>query len=115
MPYKQIINKTYKQKENLWDEDIYQTCYYLRDIIREKRNGDNFIVLYDGYSAHIRFYINLLNEKGKNILLRKNEVQTGEIVLISQDEMRKFLEENYEYKTLETFYNLQLYEIVCEK
>ena len=113
-PYRQIINKTYMQKEYL--ADFYRTTYYLRDILREKRQNDNFIVLYDDYSAHIKFYINLLNEKGKNISLRKSKnANSGEIVLTSQDEMKKFLEENYNCKTLENFYNLRLYEVVGEK
>jgi hypothetical protein len=115
-PYRQIVNRTYKQEEWSGDANFYRTSYYLRDIRREKRQEDNFIILYDNYAAHINFYVNLLNEKGKNISLRKSkEVKTGEVVLTVQEETKKFLEENYECKILETFHNLRLYEIVCEK
>lgn len=95
------------------------TCILLliiRDIIREKRENDNFIILYDGYSAHIKFYVNVLNEKGKNISLRNTKkIDAGETILVSQDDMKKFVENNYKYKILDNFYNLWLYEIVDEK
>jgi len=111
VPYTLIFNKTYQPKEK-W-EDSYRMSYYLRDILREKREGDNFIILYDGYSAHIRFYVNLLNENGKNISFgNSNEVKSGEIILTPQDKMKKHVEEKYEYKVIEDFYNLRLYEIV---
>jgi len=87
IPYIYIFNKTYKPKEK---SDFYRTSYYLRDILNGKRQGDNFTVLYDGYCAHIMFYINLLNDKGKNITLKTSkEVKAGENVLTFQDNMQE--------------------------
>ena len=64
MPYILIFKKTYQQKESA--EEFYQTSYYLRDILNNKREGECFTILYDAYPAHIMFYVNLLNDKGKN-------------------------------------------------
>ena len=138
MPYKQVINKTYKQVEYSWDEDFYRINYYLRDILKGKRDVDNFTILYDGYLAHTLFYLNLLNEKGKNISLnilnenvgdisvlnekgknisyKRNEaVKAGEIILTFQDEIKKFLEEKYCLNVIEEYYNIKVYEILAEK
>jgi len=134
MPYKQIIDKTYIQKEYSWDEDFYRTNYFLRDILKGKRHIDNFTVLYNGYPAHIIFYINLLNDNGKNISLnllnsagdfsvlnergqnisykRNNEIKVGEIVLASQDEIKAFLEEKYDFNVIEEYKNIKIYEII---
>jgi len=116
MPYTKIINKTYKQKEYSWHEDGYRINYYIRDIIKGKRQLDNFSVLYSGYAADLRFYVNILNERGKNILLKDSDrVEIGEIILCSQDGVKEFIEENYEYKIVDQFYNLKMYEILREK
>ena len=104
------------QKEYWWDVEEYRINYYLRDILKGKRSGDNFTIPYDGYAAHVRFYVKLLNDKGKNISVKKREnVVVGETVLFSQREVREFLEENFEYNILEEFYNVRIYEIIAEK
>jgi len=116
MPYSDIVSKTHMQKEYWWDVEEYRINYYLRDILKGKRSGDNFTIPYDGYAAHVRFYVKLLNDKGKNISVKKREnVVVGETVLFSQREVREFLEENFEYNILEEFYNVRIYEIIAEK
>jgi hypothetical protein len=104
-----MLNKTYKQT----DENSHRINYYLRDILREKRQGENFTILYEGHATHILFYINLLNEKGKHILFKRNnnEMKRGEIVLTSQNETKQFLEEKYNCNIVEEFYNIKVYEI----
>jgi len=94
----------------------YETCHYLRTIAQGKIEKDDFIILYDGTFFHGEFYINLLQEQGKNITRKKLEdIKAGQVVLISQDKMKKYLEENYEYFTLEEYDEFGLYEIVNEK
>jgi hypothetical protein len=114
IPYILIFNKTYKPTEK--SEDFYRISYYLRDILNGKRNRDNFTILYDEYPAPIMFYVNSLNDKGKNIALRANkEVKTGEIVLTSQNNMKEFLENKYDFNIVEVFENVNVYEILKEK
>ena len=115
MPYQQVVNKTYRQKEHSWDEDFYRTSYYLRDILRGDRQMDNFSILED-YSAHILFYVKVLNENGKNIILKRDkELKTGEIVLTYQNTVNEFVEENYNFNKIEEYYNITIYEILEEK
>ena len=35
-PYREVVNKTFVQKEYAWDVDFYRINYYLRDILRGK-------------------------------------------------------------------------------
>jgi hypothetical protein len=116
IPYSEVVKKTDLQKEYWWDVEEYRINYYLRDIIRGKRDWKNFSIPYDGYAAHVRFYVNILNEKGKNISIKeRNEVKVGEVVLFSQEGVKRFLEENFEYEILEAFYNVGIYELLYEK
>jgi 4-amino-4-deoxy-L-arabinose transferase-like glycosyltransferase len=114
MPYILIFKKTYQQKETA--DEFYQTSYYLRDILNDKRKGERFTVLYDDYPAHIMFYINVLNDKGKHISLRNsNEVQTGETILTAQNHTKEFLETHYNYDVIDEFKNIKVYKILEEK
>jgi 4-amino-4-deoxy-L-arabinose transferase-like glycosyltransferase len=123
MPYKQIINKTFVSRDVDWAANFLRTSSYLRDIIKEKRQGDNFTVLTKDYDAHILFYVNILNEKGKNIILKNDrdilksdkELKTGEIVLTSYDAIKKIIEEKYNFNKIEEYYNITVYEILEEK
>jgi 4-amino-4-deoxy-L-arabinose transferase-like glycosyltransferase len=94
----------------------YEVCNYLRNITQGKIEKDDFIILYAGTFFHGEFYINILNEQGKNIALKnRNDLKIGEVVLISQDEIKKYVEDHYEYLTLEEYDEFGLYEIVGEK
>jgi len=116
IPYIQILKVTYTQKENLWDEEFYGISYYLRDIIKEKREGENFTIVYAGYPPHIIFYINILNEKDRNIVLkRKDEIKIGENILISQNEIKEYLEEKYDFNIIEETNYTKMFEILKEK
>ena len=116
-PYSEIVKKTYKPKEHPKFEEGYRINYYVRDIIRGDRQWDNISVLHDGYAADLRFYVNILNEKGKNITLKEadKELETGEIVLCSQHGVKWYVEQNYEYNTLDEFHNIRVYEIMNKK
>jgi len=58
-----------------------------------------------------------LLEQGKNILLKEsgNQIETGEVILFSQNEVKQFLEENFEFKILDDYYIIGLYEIIGKK
>ena len=116
-PYGFIVGKLYQQKRQTWNKDDYGVCYYLRDILHDKIRQDNFTVLYDGYFAHGYFYLLPLQKQGKNISLKNahDDVENGEVVLISQSEVKDFLEEHYDLKTLEESQIIGLYEVVGKK
>ena len=111
-PYTLII-ESLKAKFPHYD---YETCHYLRSIAQGKIEKDDFIILYDGTFFHGEFYINLLQEQGKNIARKKREdIKAGQVVLVPQDKIKKYLEEKYEYFTLEEYGEFGIYEIVSEK
>ena len=116
-PYSLVIGKIYQQRQITWKKDYNGVNYYLRDILQNKIENDNFTILYEGDFTHGKFYLTPLQKQGKNILLKNmnKDIEIGEVVLFSQDKVKEFLEEKYEIKILETFQIIGLYEIVSKK
>jgi 4-amino-4-deoxy-L-arabinose transferase-like glycosyltransferase len=91
----------------------YEVCNYLRNIAQGKIEKDDFFVLHEGTFFHGEFYINLLREQGKNIAVKNQwHIKTGDVVLISQEEVKKYLEGNYVYLSLEEGDGFGFYEVV---
>jgi 4-amino-4-deoxy-L-arabinose transferase-like glycosyltransferase len=91
----------------------YDVCNYLRNIAQGKTEKDDFFVLHEGTFFHGEFYINLLHEQGKNIAVKNQwHIKTGDVVLISQEEVKRHLEENYVYFSLEDGDGFGFYEVV---
>jgi len=116
-PYTLILSKIVRQKQPVWQKEENGVCYYLKDMLHNKTQNDNFTILYEGEFTHGKFYLNPLLTEGKNIKLKNcnKNFETGEIVLFSQREVKTFLEEHYEIKILEEFHITGLYEIVGKK
>jgi 4-amino-4-deoxy-L-arabinose transferase-like glycosyltransferase len=113
-PYSMVIGKIVQQKQRTWKKESNGVSYYLRGLLHNKIENDNFTIIYEGDFTHGKFYLNSLLKQGKNISLAEPDgnIKTGETVLISQSAMKFFLEENYEIITLEEFYVHGLYKIV---
>jgi hypothetical protein len=112
MPYTLMITSLKK----IYPRFEYETCNYLRNIAQGKIEKDDFFILYDDCFFHGEFYIKLLQDKGKNIALKnKADIKAGEVVLISQDIIKQYVEDNYEYLILEEYDEFGFYEIVGEK
>jgi len=85
-------------------------------LLKDKHFYIGLSILYDGCFTHGKFYLDTLLKQGKNIALKSpdNDIKTGEVILISQPEMRAFLEERYELKILEELHITGLYQVVGE-
>jgi hypothetical protein len=111
-PYMLIISSL-KAKFPNFD---YETCHYLRSIAQGKIEKDDFFILHDNTFFHGEFYIKILQEQGKNIALKNREhLKNGEVVLISQEIVKKYVEENYDYFPLVEYDEFGLYEIAGKK
>jgi 4-amino-4-deoxy-L-arabinose transferase-like glycosyltransferase len=116
-PYSTVINKIYQQQKPAWKKEYNGVTYYLRNLLHEKIQNDHFTILFDGNFTHGKFYLTPLLKQGKTIVLKNSNdnIETGEVVLFSQSEIKEFLEEKYELKILEEFNISGLYEIVDKK
>ena len=111
-PYELIVEKTYKPIETEEWADFYELSYFLKDAIKGKYNLKNRLLLYDGYDAHITFYVDILNDKGINIA-RKNweKLESGDVVITHQNQINEYIEKTYSCKLIESYGNVRVYQI----
>lgn len=100
-PYQKIFEKTYKPQEYPWHKEFYEIGYYLKDAIKGEYNLDGKYLLFDGYKAHNRFYLNILNDKGVKISFKNwKELDKGNVVITSQNNVKEYVEQHYKHEVL---------------
>lgn len=98
-PYQTVLDTTYFPKETKEDKVIYELSYYLKNAVK---NGGNYldhqVLLYDGYNAHLQFYIKQLNDKNVHFSLKDwKEIQPSETVITNQKAIIQFIKTHFEY------------------
>ena len=110
-PYGRMIGRTYFPKEFPWDEDLYRGSYYLH---RAVRSGplEADVLCFDGYNAHLLFYIRLLNEQGRDFrLTSKHDLVVGQRAMATEDTVKEFIERSYAHEVLLDNGPLRIYRI----
>ncbi|MBN2174261.1 MAG: glycosyltransferase family 39 protein [Bacteroidales bacterium] len=111
-PYRKIIKKTYTPQVYSWEKEDYEIEYLLRDAIRGKYDLSNYLILHKNYNVHLMFYMNILNDEGRNIRFAKAEdIKPGDTIVIHQEEMKNFVEAHYNFEDLYTRKNVKIYKI----
>ena len=115
-PYQKIIEKTYKPKEYSWDKDFYEIGYFLKDAVKGKHNLNNQYLLYDGHNSQNLFYLNVLNDKGTRISFKDwRNLSPMNIVIAHQNNVKQYLEENYNNEIIHNEGNVVTYKILGRK
>jgi 4-amino-4-deoxy-L-arabinose transferase-like glycosyltransferase len=111
-PYRTIINKVYFPKEYFWDEEFYQISYFLQDATKGERAIDNSLLCYDGYNAHLLFYLDVLNDKGHKIDFADwHKLHVNEKAIAYQGDVKKYIEENYSFEIIRDDKSIRTYKI----
>lgn len=105
VPYLKILKRTSINAEPGWSRNIYKGTYFLRDALERKHDLneiDNtlFVISQDErIKRPLEFYLKLLEERNVEIKIKnKEKLAPGDIVFAYEDDIKKFLEENYNYK-----------------
>lgn len=113
LPYKAIINKTYKPKEIEWEKQFYEIGYFLRDAAKGIHNVNGQFLIYDGYSAQNLFYMNVLNDKGIQLSFKSaDKLENGDVVIVCQDKMKDYIANHYQISPIAQSNNIFTYKIV---
>mgnify|MGYP000929689750 CR=1 FL=1 len=115
-PYQKIIAKTYKPKEYSWHKNFYEISYYLQDAVKNKHDINNQFIVYNGYNAHILFYVKKLNDKGISISFKDWKfLEPKDIVIVSQNKIKQYIEEHYINEIIQKNGNILTYKIYERK
>jgi hypothetical protein len=115
-PYLNIIDKTYKPKENYNDSIFYELGYYLKDALKGKHDLNDKFLLYEGYNAHNKFYIHILKDKGVSIDIKDwTKLESEDVVIAQQARLKEKLRNHYHYEVLQEEGNVTTYKIYGSK
>ncbi|MCF8297452.1 MAG: glycosyltransferase family 39 protein [Saprospiraceae bacterium] len=113
IPYKNVMNYTYKPKEYAWAQEFYEIGYFLQDAVKGKYDVDDYFILYDGHYANLRFYMNILNDRGVDISFKNwKNLQSGDLVIVCQNNVKQYVEEHYDLEKIEEIGNVIKYRII---
>jgi len=115
-PYKKILKKTVKPKEEAWIAEFYQISYFLKDAIKGKHDLNGQFVIFDKYHPHVLFYLAMLNEQGVNVSNTNwKELKPNSLVVVHQVHLQDYIEENYTYELALEKGKIKKYKILTRK
>lgn len=117
VPYRNMIQTTFKPKEYSWDQEYYRLSYYLRDQIRKEKVFTDHILIDTLYCAHNKFYMNWMNVEGSSVDFahRAHYARTGESIIAHQESVHQYIRSRYEYTILDSFHNVKVYQVGSRK
>ncbi len=115
LPMSEIIEQTYKPSlgEN---KEFYELSYFLQSGLEGRRELNGSLVLYDGYDAHIRFYIEGMKQEGIFIsFAQKESLLSGDHVVAQQKQIKEYIQGHYEHVVLSSEGSVMEYRIINPK
>jgi 4-amino-4-deoxy-L-arabinose transferase-like glycosyltransferase len=104
-PGRIVMKNAARVGEFPWDVEIYALGNYLSDPGNIKKIGsDHADIIFQGYSAHILFYVEGINQKtGKNVLAFKTieTVKPNDLLLVSEQTVLNSIKSRFRYVLLD--------------
>jgi 4-amino-4-deoxy-L-arabinose transferase-like glycosyltransferase len=96
-PVYNIAQQIFFFKEQPWDIEPHAQGAFINKAIREKKDLNNYVFFYEGYSGHLQFYMNKLQHEGVNTRLQSapEGLQAGMLVVVNQAAAAKKLSTLY--------------------
>lgn len=111
-PFGETWDNTYWPFEEEEHKDGYALGYVLKDAFDNRRNLDGYNILHVGANPHWLFYTRMLQEKNQNLSFKKyKNLEAGDLIIMSQDSVRMYVDTNYTVNRLEAIPPVYLYEI----
>lgn len=103
IPYRDIVKKNNRTSEYPWDLEIYNMSYVLRDHKTLEKLPDPLKIVFDGYYAHLLFYVKAENHRlGRERLQLVNykKVNSDDTILLSQPQLLDSIKTLYPYEII---------------
>ena len=106
-PYRQMLQKTYLPKEQSWDMDDYEICYFLRDAVKGKLDLAGYSLLLHNFPEEqkqytpARVYLKMLQKKGVDIqFLDWRQIKPGDQVVAYEEKVKQYIEEHFAHEII---------------
>jgi hypothetical protein len=118
IPYYAIIKKVTRTGEYPWDKEYFSMAYILRDSIMLESLPDPLKVVFEGYDAHLLFYVKAVNYQKKSERLVSGNfstIRTGDDIIISQQQVMDSITARFNYRIIEEQEPVKVIRILEEK
>lgn len=108
-PYENMIDKVYFPEEKYFVDN--RILYFMRNVSEDPSPARTYDVCWDeSQKAHVLFYVYKLQDMGKKcfVVNRKNLVRGQKVIAMKQSE-KEYIEKNYSYDVIETYYEIKAY------
>ena len=100
-PYQEIFKKTYKPTESGEELEFYEMGNYLQKASRGKFNLDDQHALYEGYQAHLDFYLKVLIDQGHDVKHTQHQNLTeGDIAFTQDYQIQEYIAQHYDFEII---------------
>jgi 4-amino-4-deoxy-L-arabinose transferase-like glycosyltransferase len=112
LPYQIIIDKVYKPRESPGEIDFYNISHLLQDAVNNKTEVKDCFICYNGYNAHLQYYIDRLNIQARHVFFRDPQLlRKGDIVIYSEEFIRKKIDKKFLFEETGKYYNVKFIKI----
>jgi hypothetical protein len=110
-PFSKISKHVLDFTEMPWDVEPHKQGYFLQNAVKQNQNLNGYLFLYEGYQAHLDFYIAQLHQKNidAHIVSAPENLQPGTRVVVSQKELEQKLLERYRVQKQEEKFGCRVY------
>lgn len=107
-PYGSIVNSIYHPHLYPKRHRFYEITRYLQSASHGNIDLNKQYILYKGSNPHNLFYVHLLQDRGIDIEYKDwTMLEPGDVVIVSQDELKTYLSENYFFEVLSEEGNIE--------
>jgi hypothetical protein len=100
-PYQEIFKKTYKPTEIGEELAFYEMGNYLQKASRGKHNLDHQHALYEGYQAHLDFYLKVLVDQGHDVKHTPHQnLREGDIAFTQDYQIQEYIAQHYDFEII---------------
>lgn len=116
IPYQGLLERNYKPSEIIVDKPMYLFSYFMKNVIKENINVDNKYIVYEGYNAHLQFYMHQFKLKNINCKFKDwRKLKPGDSIFVYQTAIIDFIKQNFEYRFVKTYSEIINIEIIGYK
>lgn len=103
IPYQSLLDRNYKPSEMIVDKQLYVFSYFMKDVLKDNIDVENTYIIYEGYNAHLQFYMRQFKQKNINCKFKDwRTLKPGDSIFVYQTMIIDFIKQKFDYRIIKT-------------
>ncbi len=95
-PYSCTVRRISHPADPDSEEPLMSVSYYLKDALEQSKPLPKTVICYDGYNAHLQFYIAKIKDRGEQIVTKDwQKLSAGDVVIAAQTDIKTYITAHY--------------------